>query len=379
VRSSITDPASGVREVKERAKRAIDQSTYPGAESREAGQEQVAKLVDNVDGDSGDVSMHIMRTGSPQYRSAFRKAITGTYLTNDEQRALSIGTGSAGGFAIPFTLDPTIIKTSSGVVNPLRRVSRNVTITGNTWKGVSSEGVTASYAEEGAEASDNAPTLAQPEVTVQRAQAFIPFSIEAGQDWSGMESEMTSLLADAKDKLEAEKFLSGSGTHEPFGLLTGATETVETAGTGAFVVGDLYNLESSLAPRFRANADFVGNRAIYNKIRQFDTAGGASLWVFLQQGIARDAAGNTGYQLLGYPANELSTMSSETTTTGQKTMVFGDFSQFLIVDRVGMQVELIPHTFGANGRPLGQRGFYAIWRNSSKVLTAKAFKVLKVK
>jgi hypothetical protein len=48
-------------------------------------------------------------------------------------------------------------------------------------------------------------------------------------------------------------------------------------------------------------------------------------------------------------------------------MVLGDFRYFIIVDRIGMDVELIPHLFGASGRPLGQRGIYAIWRNNSAV------------
>jgi len=44
-----------------------------------------------------------------------------------------------------------------------------------------------------------------------------------------------------------------------------------------------------------------------------------------------------------------------------------------------MSVELVPHVFGSNQRPTGQRGLYAFWRNSSKVLVDKAFALLTVK
>jgi HK97 family phage major capsid protein len=44
-----------------------------------------------------------------------------------------------------------------------------------------------------------------------------------------MQAELSALLRDAKNVLEATKFLTGSGTNEPFGILTGATELVETA------------------------------------------------------------------------------------------------------------------------------------------------------
>jgi predicted phage gp36 major capsid-like protein len=43
-----------------------------------------------------------------------------------------------------------------------------------------------------------------------------------------------------------------------------------------------------------------------------------------------------------------------------------------------MTVELIPHLFGAaqGNLPTGQRGLYAYWRNTSKVLSASAFVAL---
>ena len=69
-----------------------------------------------------------------------------------------------------------------------------------------------------------------------------------------------------------------------------------------------------------------------------------------------------------------------TTVAEKKILLFGDFNQFLIVDRIGMAVEPIQHVFGkTNARPTGQRGIYAYWRNSSKVLTKAAFRLLVVK
>ena len=81
-------------------------------------------------------------------------------------------------------------------------------------------------------------------------------------------------------------------------------------------------------------------------------------------------------RLLGYPVNELSTMSATVVNT-TKIMLIGDFSMFKIIDRVGMTVELVPQLFGATSRyPTGQRGLYAYWRNGSKVIDAVAFRAL---
>jgi HK97 family phage major capsid protein len=63
-------------------------------------------------------------------------------------------------------------------------------------------------------------------------------------------------------------------------------------------------------------------------------------------------------------------------TTATKIAVLGDFRYYAIVDRIGMDVELIPHLFGTNRRPTGQRGLYAFWRNSAACSDANAFRVL---
>jgi HK97 family phage major capsid protein len=67
---------------------------------------------------------------------------------------------------------------------------------------------------------------------------------------------------------------------------------------------------------------------------------------------------------------------AETITNGTKIALYGDFSRYLIVDRVGLTVEVVQHVFGANQRPTGQRGLYAYWRNGAKVLDANAFRAL---
>jgi predicted phage gp36 major capsid-like protein len=75
--------------------------------------------------------------------------------------------------------------------------------------------------------------------------------------------------------------------------------------------------------------------------------------------------------------NEVSTISG-TVAAANKILCLGDPQYFLIVHRVGLDVEAIPHTCGPNMRPLGQRGLWAMWRNSSAVLSASAFRVLVV-
>lgn len=364
-----SSPEGTAREYRNRALRANELARYHAADDRTKAQERVEDLIEGST--SGAFAEHILVTGNPMYRSAWFKHFAGMPLNNAEasiltsQRALSL-TGASGGFAVPFTLDPTIIPTSNSVVNPFRSIARVVQITNDEWRGVSSGAVTASYTAEATETTDNAPTLVQPTISTEKAQAFIPFSIEVGMDWPGLEAEMGRLLGEAKDDLEAAKFTAGSGTNEPFGVLTGTTNTVAGAAGQTFTIANLYSLYGALPPRYRPRASWLGSLAVINRIRQFDTAGGANLW----ETLANDAPS----QLLGKSFYELSEMAD--VATGVKFLVYGDFSRFVIVDRIGLSIDTIPHLFGVNHRPTGQRGLYAMWRNSSKVVDSNAFRAL---
>lgn len=359
------------RMYRDNAMRAVETARFGGNAVREDAQANVERLLDNVDDEQGTLARRILATGSPTYNRAFGKAAKNLSvhgLTAEEARALALGTDSAGGFAVPFQLDPTVILTSNGSESHLRQISRVEQIVGKEWQGITSTGITVTRSAEAAETSDNSPALDQPTVKAERVTGFVPFSIEVDQDWSSLQSEVTTLLADAKDQEEATSFITGTGASpEANGLVTTLDVSSNVVGN-TLTVAALYALEEALPDRFRNNASFLGNRSVYNAVRQFDTAGGANLWERIGKGQPDE--------LLGYAAYRASAMTDATLAVGDRYLVLGDFRQFLIVDRVGMSVELVPHLFGANRRPTGQRGLLAVWRNNSKVLADNAFRVL---
>lgn len=358
---------------RDNAMRAVEAARFPGAENRERAQEQVEKLLTGVDDENGTLARRILATGSPIYDRAFGKVVKNLNtlgLTTEEARALSVGTDAAGGFAVPFQLDPTVMLTTDGNVNPLRRLARVVQISGKEWQGITSAGITVSRDAEAEEVSDDSPTFAQPVVRPTRVQGFVPFSIEIDQDWASLRSELAGMLAEAKDEEEATSFILGNGTGLQPGGIVGSMDPASVMNIGpSLTSSDLLAISGDLGPRFRARAAWLANRAVFNAVRQLGSAtDGGDLWV---PNLSQDLPP----QLVGYPAYEASAMSSDMSTVGSKYLVFGDFSKFLIVDRVGMSVELVPHLFGANRRPTGQRGIYAIWRNNAKILVPNAFRV----
>jgi HK97 family phage major capsid protein len=387
IRRDFNDPSVEGRELRDRAKMLIERSQFPHERTRrEEIQGHLEVLVEGEENEAR-IARHLMYTGSPEYRRAFTKYLANQPRSPREedmlQRAASLTT-TAGGFAVPFVLDPSVIPTSNGAINPYRSVASVASISVDEWRGVSSDGITAAFQAEAAAVTDAAPTLAQPTVSTEMARAFVPFSIEIGQDWGSFASEMAAMLSDAKDVLEASKFALGSGTNEPFGVITGATTVYTAANSTSLVVADVYGVHNALPPRFRSRASWTLNNATADRIRQLDTAGGANLWVQnLQLRSAAQAStmtdGRMGADLLGKPAYE-ATAQSGTFTTGEKIGVIGDFNYYKIIDRIGMTIETIPHIFGAaqGNLPTGQRGLFAYWRVGAKVLHANAFRVLKL-
>lgn len=377
LRATAARPDLMRSEMHDRARRVIDRMTFPNAKADQAKcKESVERILGSADDGHGTIAHRILTTSSPAYKEAFGRYIA---TGGQEIRAdLNIGTNADGGFAVPVTLDPTIIPTSNGVVNPFRQVSRVVQTTGKQWQGVTSAGVSATRDGETAEVTDANLTFSQPTATVNRTSVFIPFSISLEASWDSIAGEVASVIQDAKDSEEVSSFTNGTGTVVPEGVLVGAvSSTILTAGTAAFASADLDTMENTLAPRFRQPAVWMGNRAILNKLRHFDAAGGPDLWLTLSQGLTNGGPGVV-LPIHGYAAYENSAMVSAL-TTGNKIMILGDFERyFLIVDKIGLNIELVPHLFGGTANyPTGQRGFFAYWFNTSKVLSASAFTILK--
>jgi HK97 family phage major capsid protein len=317
----------------------------------------------------GGVARHVLVTGSDEYREAFDE-----YLANPEgnaqRTALSL-TQANGGYLLPFVLDPTIVLTNAASANPFRRISNVKTTTSNTWNGVTSAGVTAAWLAEGVAAADASPTVGNIVITPLKAAAWIFGSFEVLAD-TDFGAQLPGLLQDAKDRLEEAAFSVGTGTLQPKGVVTAATTTVATVTTGAYVVADVYALHAALPPRFRnsPNAAFVANVSQINRTRQLDTAGGASFWTNLGK--------DSPEQLLGKGIYESSSMASVLTTT-TKIMVFGDFSQYYIVDRVGVSVLYEPMVTGTGASanvPTGQSGWFMFWRVNADAAVPGAFRAL---
>ncbi|MGW5684591.1 phage major capsid protein [Nonomuraea sp. NPDC003754] len=346
-----------------------------------------SKLTGHTQCDGAQIARRMLLTENDAYRSAFMRVITDpkAILTEEEARALrafeeframSGGSNAGGGYGVPVLIDPTFILTAQGSPNDILDLARVVTITTDEWKGVSTAGVSWSFDAEGSEVSDDSPTLDQPTVPTHTARGFIPFSIEIGMDYPNFAGEVAMLLREGYLELVSQKTTLGTGTGEPTGIVTALAANAAvlvTPGTdGAFVAADLYKLWDALPIKYRNRGDrvaWISSTDVQNEVRNFGTTMGSNFTVDLTDEAIPRLFGRR-YFLNDWMADFTAA------TTLVNLLIVGDWQNFLVAQRAGMQVELVPHLAGANGRPTGQRGLFAWARIGSDSLNDLGFRML---
>lgn len=329
------------------------------------------------------VRSHIIHTSRPEYVDAFKAHLRSNGRQTDpilyERSAMSL-TAANGGVLVPQFLDPTIILTNAGTNNVVRQVAGSAQITVDQWDGVTSAGVTAEWLGEGSEAADATPTFVGPTISVHKAAAWAFASFEVLMD-SGFD-QFPVLVQDAKDRLEESAFTTGTGSSQPYGLVTRLSGTGPSlagssgaAGAADLVIADLYALVSGLTPRFRRNAGFMGHITTWNQVRTLLSAATSA------EGVWQDYANDIAPRLLGKPVYENEGMdSTRVSGSNDDIILFGDFGTgYKVVDRIGLEVMYEPLVKStSNGRPTGQAGWFAFWRTGADVLTSNAFRLLRI-
>lgn len=371
-----SNPQAAAADLTARALAAVEHNTERAF--TDAQREVVTANIERAGGKLGEqVAEYVLLTGSPEYTQEFERFIASngrSFGPRLERAAMSLTTAN-GGAMVPYILDPAIMLTNGGSSNTMRRLADIKQIVGATeWRGVTSAGVNAEWLAEATEAADASPTFTQPAIPTFKGTAYLFGSYEVLAD-SGFASQVQPLIMDAKARLEGTAFTTGNGTTAPQGWVTGkvaAGSLVASAGTDTFAIADVYNTQAGLAERWQDSASWQCHRAIANRIRQFDTAGGNALWAQLAAG--------TPSELLGDPYQANSDMDSSITALAENYVLgFGDWKQaYYIIDRLGVEIYYDNLVLGANRRPTGQAGFFAFWRTGGEVVVPEAISLLNV-
>lgn len=279
-----------------------------------------------------------------------------------EQRALAIGLDTAGGYLVPEDYQrriesallwwggmresgATIIRTTGG--NPMPMPTDNDT--GNTGELV----------------GENAAVTEQDVTVGQRVlQAYFYSSREIRvplgliQDAAfDIEGWLAEKLAERIGRITNTHFTTGTGSNSPTGVTIDSAAGITAASVSAIIVDELIQLEHQVDRAYRPRARWMLHDNTMRDFRQLKDGDGRYLW---QPGMTQGAP-NTLFQYPYVINNDMPTMA-----TGNRAVLFGDFSRYYIRDVVGFTLLVLRERHAENL----QVAFLGFSRHDGKLIDA---------
>jgi predicted phage gp36 major capsid-like protein len=327
---------------------------------------------------AADMAAWVEAAGNPAYLTGFSKRLgdpvsghlTWTAAEAEAYRgadlyartALSL-TGASS--MLPLVLDPTIALSGTGSTGGIRTVCRHEVTVSNAWNGVTSLGATSEWHSENLQAADGTPAISGKNIPVWLLDIDAVVSYEIEMDGLNFASELSKVLFDAAEVAVDAALATGSGSNAPTGIMTALTGTQDVVTAGAFASANVVALQNAVPPRFQPRAKFVAPLPVRNQIGSFETTAGSLRFPETSNG-----------RLLNRDLVEDSNLSADMATSGSRFAVYGDWSQYLMVTRVGASIQVLPN-FGANGRPTASKHYFLVLRVGADALVPNAFRVMK--
>jgi HK97 family phage major capsid protein len=270
-----------------------------------------------------------------------------------EAKAMSVGSGTDGGYLVPSQTEAEIARLLSKA-SPMRSIAdvRQSSTTLYKKPFATAGAATGWIGEVAARPQTASPTLAELQFPAMElyampaaTQALLDDSIVNLDEWLAREVE--TVFAEQ----ETDAFINGDGVTKPKGFLNytkvaqaswvwGSTGYIATGVAGGFAASNptdkLVDVIYALKAGYRQNGRWMLNRTTQAQIRKFKDAQGNYLW---QPAATPD--GNAS--LLSFPVVESEYMPD--IATDSHAIAFGDFKRgYLIVDRVGVRVLRDPYS-----------------------------------
>ena len=275
---------------------------------------------------------------SPEYHTAFMKALAKRDLTSNDQSMLremrgtatitTAETGLAGGYVIPYQFSNELERTMA-YYGPMLQVSRIITTpqAGTLyWPKVNDTGTSANWHTEGGSVTVQDMTFTRETFAAHVCNTLVKVSVEWANDEFGLlNSELPIMLGERLGRALNTAFTTGDGSGKPTGFKDVAPSGVESASTGAFTASDLINLVHSvdIAYRNSPSAAFMMHDQILSAVRKLNVDNNYN---GLFQPSLREG---TPDRLLGYNFFVNNDLPS-TQAADAKIIYFGDWSKYII-------------------------------------------------
>ncbi|QTW17814.1 phage major capsid protein [Comamonas kerstersii] len=284
----------------------------------------------------------------------------------DMQAAMSTTTGSEGGYTVATEFSRTLIEAMKQI-GGLRGVASTIqTSTGAQMLFPTADAT----AEEGEIVGQNTSvsvgetTFGQASLDVYKySSKSIALPFELIQDsMFNIEAYIQKLLALRQGRIQGKHHTIGTGSGQPMGVVTGSTlgKTGATGQTTSVTYDDLVDLEHSVDPIYRASARWMMHDDTLKVLRKIKDSQNRPIFV---PGYETGNPGGAPDRLLGRQIEINQYMP--TMAAGAKSILFGDFSKYLIRDV--MDLTLFRMT-DSKYTEKGQVGFLAFQRSGGRLL-----------
>lgn len=319
------------------------------------------------------------KSGKKTFSADYDAAFWGEYMSNRGEKvsaALYEGSNAAGGYAVPVTVDGTIVPLAPQEM-AIRQLARVIPTTNDIkFPQKLAHGTAAAKAEgvgDGAQVfAGTSPTLSQITLSAFMAGDVVPASWELLQDVDAARAFLNDDIILAVQQYEEPKFITGTGSGEPQGVAKGCDVGVTVTGAhlvqGAITLDSMDDLIGSLNPVYLSNASLLTLRATFVLLRKLQRQ--ANLF---DPRISRE--GQQWY-FDGFPVSFSASMQSGATDQ-DRPVLFGDFKRgYVIGDRggSGISVKVLDQTRAKEG----MTEFLAYRRTDGRVIRSEAIKALKL-
>lgn len=324
-------------------------------------------------GPTGELST-AHRTNDPD-ETAFRSWMR----TGDEHeiRASGIGTGAKGGYTVPTGFRTRLVEALQAF-GGIRRMAEVISTNDGTDLPWASNDDTLNAGHIlGENTQDDERDVEFGQGTLGAypyTSRIVRVSLQLIQDSAfNLDTMIPRKMGQRIGRAQAPHFLTGTGTNQPQGAITGSTVGVTAAGATAIAYDELVDIVTSVDSAYLVDADpgandvgWVMNQITYGLLRKLKDADGRPL-------IEPDVQRSGPMQLLGYPIQIDNGMANP--TAGESPILFGNIRAGYVIRDVG-----IPEVFRLVERYADslQVGFIGWQRSDGMVQDASAMKRLKM-
>ena len=307
-----------------------------------------------------------------QKETELNKANTGDtagftkFLQDASKKALTEGTGSAGGYTVPPKYSTQIFQLQQKFARVLPLTTQITIGNTNSFKGVSlANDVSVAWVDEGAPLGETAPTFSQPVITIKKLGALVKLSNELLND-SGvnLDAFINALIARATAKELDNQIINGSGS--PFTGILNASGTVSVvSGTALANVAeydDLINVETALSDDYALDPKWILHRNVFKVIRKWKDSTGRPL----------DVVDAKAKEIDGIPYIRTERAPSDTATASAPILIYGDPANVFVARRQNLTMQVLKEKYADTD----QTGLKFIARYGIQVMAPQAFVIL---